>query len=69
MTRTLALCASMALAGCAGGPTTESLRPRHVNVYAEHGKGHYGPSEDFTDYRFGVSVQFDLIYADEWEEG
>ncbi len=61
--RILALLGALSL-GCAAVPTPESLRPRGVNFYVEHGTGDYGP-EKLTDFRVGVSVQFDLVYPDE----
>jgi hypothetical protein len=53
--------------GCAL-PTKSSLRPRSVELYGETGQMDYGPKSKFRDYRYGISVGFQLEYEDEAEE-
>lgn len=66
MRMTCLICLMAFTVGCAL-PTKNSFRPRSVDLYAETGQTDYGPKSKFKDYRFGVSVGFQLEYADEYE--
>jgi hypothetical protein len=57
------ICLALLLAGCAL-PAKESFRPRAMEVYAEKGKNKLMGS----DLRGGISVRFEFVYDDEWEE-
>ena len=70
--RLLFLVAVMAL-GCAPALTSESLRPRGMDVFVSGGESDYqsrqqfGDSGSSKDWQMGVNFHWDLEYKDEYQ--